>query len=149
MRMKISQEGIELIKMFEGCRLEPYFCSGNVLTIGYGHTRTVEENMSITQETAEALLAEDLKEFEEHVNKLVTVELDVNQFSSLVSFTYNLGQNSLKKSTLLRLLNQGLYDEVPGQLKRWNKSGGVVNDGLIRRREAESLLWQGKEWHHV
>jgi|TARA_Y100000015_G_C2363846_1_gene76543 lysozyme len=147
--MKISQEGIELIKKFEGCKLETYRCSANVPTIGYGHTRTVEENMSITQDTAEALLVEDLKEFEGYVNDLVTVDLNENQFSSLVSWTFNLGPSNLKSSTLLKLLNQEKYDEIPAQIKRWNKSAGVVSDGLIRRREAESLLWQGKEWHDV
>jgi lysozyme len=147
--MKISQEGIELIKKFEGCKLETYRCSADVPTIGYGHTRDVAEDMHITQEIAEKMLVEDLVEFENYVNDLVTVELTSGQFSALVAFTFNLGPNNLRSSTLLKLLNLEKYNEIPAQFKRWNKAGGKVLDGLIRRREAESLLFEGKEWHEV
>ena len=75
--------------------------------------------------------------------------LKQNQFDALVSWTFNLGPSNLKQSTLLRVLNEGEYDQVPAQIKRWNKAGGKVLDGLIRRREAEALLFEGKEWHEV
>ena len=68
---------------------------------------------------------------------------------SLVSWTFNLGGNALASSTLLKVLNNGVYEEVPHQMKRWNKVSGKVSDGLIRRREAEALLFEGKEWHEV
>ena len=147
--MKISQEGIELIKKFEGCRTESYRCSANVPTIGYGHTAGVKDGDSCTQAEAESILAEDLVEFEDYVNDLVTVELTPSQFDALVAFTFNLGPKNLGESTLLRLLNLEKYDEIPAQFKRWNKASGKVLDGLVRRREAESLLFQGKEWHEV
>jgi len=147
--MKISQEGIELIKKFEGCRTESYRCSANVPTIGYGHTAGVKDGDSCTQAEAESILAEDLVEFEDYVNDLVTVELTPSQFSAVVAFTFNLGPKNLSESTLLKLLNLEKYDEIPAQFKRWNKAGGKVLDGLIRRREAESLLFQGKEWYEV
>ena len=147
--MKTSDEGISLIKKFEGCRLEPYFCSGNVLTIGYGHTKDVVENMSITEDTAEALLKEDLKDFEEQVSNLVKVELNQNQFDALIAWTFNLGSGNLSSSTLLKKLNNSEYGEVPEQIKRWNKAGGKVLEGLIRRREAEALLFEGKDWKQV
>jgi len=147
--MKISQEGIELIKKFEGCRTESYRCSANVPTIGYGHTAGVKDGDSCTQAEAESILAEDLVEFEDYVNDLVTVELTPSQFSAVVAFTFNLGPKNLGESTLLRLLNLEKYDEIPAQFKRWNRASGKVLDGLIRRREAESLLFQGKEWHEV
>ena len=147
--MKISQEGIELIKKFEGCRTESYRCSANVPTIGYGHTAGVKDGDSCTQAEAESILAEDLVEFEDYVNDLVTVELTPSQFDALVAFTFNLGPKNLGESTLLRLLNLEKYDEIPAQFKRWNRASGKVLDGLIRRREAESLLFQGKEWHEV
>jgi len=147
--MKTSDEGISLIKKFEGCRLEPYFCSGNVLTIGYGHTKDVIENMSITEDTAEALLKEDLKDFEEQVSNLVKVELNQNQFDALIAWTFNLGSGNLSSSTLLKKLNNSEYGEVPEQIKRWNKAGGKVLEGLIRRREAEALLFEGKDWKQV
>tara|TARA_R100000664_G_C2741123_1_gene129586 strand:+ start:933 stop:1382 length:450 start_codon:yes stop_codon:yes gene_type:complete len=144
--MKTSEKGIELIKHFEGCRLEPYRCSADVLTIGYGHTRNVIENMKITEDTAEALLQQDLKDFEDHVTSLSQVELNQDQFDALVSWTFNLGAGNLKTSTMLKVLNQKKYDEVPEQMKRWNKSAGVVNDGLVKRRLAESLLFLGEDW---
>ena len=147
--MKTSDEGISLIKKFEGCRLEPYFCSGNVLTIGYGHTKDVIENMSITEDTAEALLKEDLKDFEEQVSNLVKVELNQNQFDALIAWTFNLGSGNLSSSTLLKKLNNSEYGEVPEQIKRWNKAGGKVLEGLIRRREAEALLFEGKDWKQI
>ena len=144
--METSQNGIDLIKHFEGCRLEPYLCSANVLTIGYGHTKDVVENMSITQDTAEVLLKQDLKEFEDHVSRLVEVHLNQNQFDALVSWTFNLGAGNLKTSTMLKVLNQRKYDEVPEQMQRWNKSAGVVNKGLVKRRGAEALLFASKAW---
>ena len=72
-----------------------------------------------------------------------------NQFDALVCWTFNVGGNALASSTLLKVLNNGVYEEVPHQLKRWNKAGGKVLEGLIRRRDAESLLFEGKEWHHI
>ena len=147
--METSLNGIDLIKHFEGCRLEPYLCSANVLTIGYGHTKDVVENMSITEDTAEVLLQQDLKEFEDHVNRLVEVHLNQNQFDALVSWTFNLGGANLNASTMLKVLNKGEYEEVPAQIKRWNKAGGKVLQGLIRRREAEALLFAGLDWSNV
>jgi lysozyme len=147
--MKISAEGKELIKKFEGCELESYRCSADVSTIGYGHTKGVSDGDSCTQDEADQMLTEDLEEFEQHVDRLVTVDLEQNQFDALVAWTFNLGPTNLKSSTMLRVLNEGEYGKVPGEMKRWNKAGGKTLDGLIRRREAESLLWAGKEWHEV
>ena len=147
--MKISQEGIDLIKHFEGCELESYRCSANVLTIGYGTTKNVVEGMTITQQMAEEMLDKDLLEFEEYVDKLIEVPLNQSQYDALIAWTYNLGPTNLANSSLRKVLNKGAYDEVPAQMRRWNKSNGEVLTGLVRRREAESLLFQGKEWHEV
>ncbi len=147
--MEISQEGLSLIKKFEGCKLESYKCAAGVWTIGYGSTNDVKEGMEISQERADMLLLEDVEVFEESVNKLVEVPLEQNQFDALVSWTFNLGSTNLKNSTLLKVLNDKDYDGVPAQIKRWNKAGGKVLQGLIRRREAEALLFEGKEWHEV
>jgi lysozyme len=143
--MNISQNGIDLIKEFEGCRLEPYLCAANVLTIGYGHTKDVVENMRITEDTAESLLKDDLRVFEDDVTRLVEVPLLQNQFDALVSWTFNLGAGNLKTSTLLKVLNAGEYKNVPEQIKRWNKANGKVLEGLTRRREAEALLFEKGE----
>lgn len=148
--MKTSQEGIELIKKFEGCKLAPYVCSGGVLTIGYGHTGAdVAEGQEISQECAEQLLKEDLAEFEGYVNKMVEPELTQCQFDALVAWTFNLGPTNLSTSTLLKRLNSDELNDVPYQIKRWNKAGGKVLDGLVRRREAEALLFKGDAWEHV
>ena len=147
--MQISQEGLSLIKKFEGCKLEAYKCAANVWTIGYGSTKGVKEGMEISQERAEMLLLEDVEMFENSVNKLVEVSLEQNQFDALVCWTYNLGPTNLNNSTMLKLLNAGDYHTVPNQMKRWNKSNGEVLEGLVRRREAEALLFEGEAWETV
>jgi lysozyme len=147
--MKISLEGLALIKRFEGCRLEAYKCSANVLTIGYGHTGGVKETDTITQEEADELLEKDVLKFEEYVEDNVIVELDQSQFDALVAWTFNLGPGNLRESTMLKKLNDSDYASVPSEMKRWNKAGGKTLDGLIRRRNAEALLFQSKEWHQV
>ena len=148
-KLKISQEGIALIKKFEGCELTAYQCSAGVWTIGYGHTKGIEKGMEITQQEAEDMLVEELHEYENYINDSVTAPLSQNQFDAMVSWVYNLGPANLKASTLLKVLNAGNYDGVPAQIKRWNKAGGVTLEGLIRRREAEALLFQNKEWYEV
>jgi len=147
--MKISLEGLSLIKRFEGCRLKSYKCSANVLTIGYGHTSGVKETDTITQDEADKLLQEDVEQFEKYVDDNVTVELGQSQFDALVAWTFNLGPGNLRESTLLKVLNNQDYTSVPREIKRWNKAGGKVLEGLIRRREAEALLYEGKDWSNV
>ena len=147
--LKPSQEGISLIKSFEGCELTAYRCSANVPTIGFGHTAGVSDGDTCTQEEAETMLAEDLEEFEDYVKNYVESELQQNEFDALVAWTYNLGPANLKESTMLKELNSGNFEEVPRQMKRWNRAGGEVLDGLIRRREAESRLFKGEAWEGV
>ena len=142
-------EGLALIKKFEGCELKAYQCSAGVWTIGYGHTKDVVEGMEITQEQAEQMLVDELHEYESYINKYVTVALSQNQFDALVSWVYNLGPANLKASTMLKVLNSGKYEDVPSQMKRWNKAGGKVLEGLIRRREAEACLFKGMEWFEI
>ena len=151
--MKISIEGIALIKKFEGCRLESYKCAAGVPTIGYGSTKGIEMGMTITQEGAEELLLKDIAEFEEFVLEASEMPLSQHQFDALVSWTYNLGPSNLNASTMLKVLNKGAYEDVPAQIKRWNKATvngqRVVLDGLVRRREAEALLFAGLDWNNV
>ena len=105
--------------------------------------------MTITQEQAEEMLVEELHEYEKYVNESVTVALSQNQFDALVSWVYNLGPANLKASTMLKVLNSGKYEDVPAQIKRWNKAGGKVLEGLVRRRAAEACLFSGKEWIEI
>ena len=95
------------------------------------------------------MLDVELEEYEGYINDYVQAPLSQSQFDALVAWVYNLGPNSLKQSTLLKVLNAGEYDDVPREIKRWNKANGEVLQGLVRRREAEALLFQGKKWHEV
>jgi len=147
--MNISKEGIALIKKFEGCELEAYKCAAGVWTIGYGHTKDVKEKDSITKEDAESILVHELQQYCNDVDIAVKVDLKQNEFDALVSWTYNLGPTNLNSSTMLRVLNEGKHDDVPTQIKRWNKAGGEVLKGLIRRRNAEALMFEGKDWSEV
>ena len=103
--MNISNEGISLIKRFEGCELEAYKCAAGVWTIGYGHTKNVKEGMTISKEQADNMLLNELDEYCEYVEKAVDVDLEQCQFDALVSWTYNLGSTNLNNSTMLKVLN--------------------------------------------
>ena len=146
---KISEEGLALIKKFEGCELEAYQDSVGVWTIGYGHTKDVKDGDKINRDEANNLLIEEMPEYEGYINTLVEVPLEQCQFDALVCWVYNLGPTNLQSSTMLTLLNAGKYNEIPQQIKRWNKAGGKVLQGLIRRREAEARLFEGKDWYEV
>jgi len=147
--MNISNEGISLIKKFEGCELDSYKDAVGVWTIGYGHTKNVKEGMTISKEQADNMLLNELDEYCEYVEKAVDVTLKQCEFDALVAWTYNLGPTNLNKSTMLKKLNNKEYQDVPHEIKRWNKAGGKVLQGLVRRREAESLLFQGKDWTEI
>ena len=114
--MKISQEGLSLIKKFEGCELEAYKCAAGVWTIGYGSTKGVEEGNTITQEEADKLLLDEMEEYEGYINDMVKVDLKQNEFDALVSWVYNLGSSNLSSSTLLQKLNTKEWDDVPNQI---------------------------------
>lgn len=144
--MKTNDKGIKLIKEFEGLRLQAYQDSVGVWTIGYGHTASAGSprpvsGMRITESEAEEILRRDLNQYEDAVTSSVKVPLSSNQFSALVSFTFNLGAGNLRSSTLLRKLNAGDYLGAAHEFSRWNKAGGKVLAGLTRRREAEQILF--------
>lgn len=138
---KISRDGLDLIKRWEGCRTNAYRCPAGVWTIGYGHTKTVTPGMMISHTQADNLLLEDLKEFESAVRRLVTVPLNQNQFDALVSFTFNVGVGALQGSTLLKLLNAGNYTAAAQQFNKWVRAGKQVLPGLVARREDEYQLF--------
>ena len=144
--MKISSAGVDLIKHFESCELTAYQDSVGVWTIGWGHTSGVKKGDTWTQGEADNFLLNDLDKFEGYVDLYVKVPLTQNQFDALVSWTFNLGPGNLKSSTMLTKLNEKKYDEVPSQMKRWNKAGGKVLRGLERRRNAEAAMFLGEEW---
>ena len=139
--MNLGYEGTKLLKYFEGCKLTAYQDSVGVWTIGYGHTKGVYEGMTITQEEAEQMLLTELEEYEGYVEKYVTVPLTQNQFDALVVWVYNLGPTNFRRSTLLKELNSGNYTAAGNEITKWNKAGGKVLAGLVKRREAEAELF--------
>lgn len=139
--MKINQAGLDLIKSFEGCRLAAYRDIVGVLTVGFGHTGDdVTRGLVIDQPTADALLESDLYKFEQGVSSLLQAAVTDNQFSALVCFAYNLGLHALAGSHLLKKVNASDLSAKDEFLK-WDRAGGVVVPGLLRRRTAERALF--------
>lgn len=132
-----------MVKSFEGLRLKAYRDAVGVLTIGYGHTKGVYEGQVITEKQAVNYLRSDLRQSERYVKYYVKVKLSQQQFDALVSWTFNLGPGNLKRSTMLKRLNQCNYDAVPCEMMHWNKAGRNVLAGLTRRRREEGKLFNG------
>jgi lysozyme len=146
--MRTSANGIRLIQEFEGLRLTSYLCSAGVPTIGYGATfyhdgTKVKLGQTITREQANQLLVDHLKQFEGSVTGLLNgVVLNQNQFDALVSFCYNLGAGNLAKSQLLRFVKANPNDpKIAAEFLKWNRAGGEVSTGLVRRRKKEAQLY--------
>jgi lysozyme len=149
MARKTCQAGIDIIKQWEGCFLTAYHGAADrpgLLTIGYGHTEAagppkVYAGQKITPREAENILKSDLSKVEEAVERLVKVELNDNQFATLVSFVFNVGEGNFRKSTLLKKLNAKDYDAIPSELMKWTMANGKRVQGLANRRAAEAGLW--------
>ncbi len=138
MSMIYSKSGLQLTGSFEGCRLTAYQDVKGVWTIGVGHTGPdVYEGLIITQDQADAWLLQDVQNAVNHVNSLVTVQLTQPEFDALVDFCFNVGCGAFAGSTMLKLLNAGDYAGAADQFERWDKSGGQVIAGLLRRRQTE------------
>lgn len=145
MTRQVNKAGLDLIKSFEGLRLNAYpdpATGGDPWTVGYGSTKGVKKGMTITVQEAEQRLIMDLQDACKAVERYVTIPLNDNQFAALVSFTFNVGAGNLAVSTLLKRLNEGEYGSVPMQLMRWNRAAGKILNGLTRRRTAEGDLFQ-------
>lgn len=135
--MKTSQNGINLIKQFEGCQLTAYKCPAGVWTIGYGHTAGVKEGQTITQAQADVYLSEDLAKFERMVEKYdLKYTWSQNQFDALVSFAYNVGNIDQLTANGTRT-----KEEIADKILLYNKASGQVLAGLTRRRMAEKALF--------
>jgi lysozyme len=138
-----SQNGLTLTQKFEGLRLTAYQDQVGVWTIGYGHTGTdVYPQLTITQEQANNLLMQDVASAVAAVNRLVTIAFYQDGFDALVDFAFNLGNNALAGSTLLRKLNANDFAGAAAEFPKWCKAGGKVARGLLLRRQAEQQLFQ-------
>jgi lysozyme len=145
--MKLNKAGADLIKSFEGLRLESYRCSANKETIGYGSTfyedgSPVKMGDKITKERADSLFEKVSDSFAAKVKGLIKSDINENQFSALVSFSFNVGIGNLKSSTLLKKVNANPMDaSIRNEFLKWNRAAGKVLAGLTRRREAEANLY--------
>lgn len=143
--MKLSPDGLALLKSFEGLRLDAYpdpATGGDPWTIGYGHTGLdVKPGLTITQEEADDLLAEDAHKFEQCVEEALEQPPNPHQFDAMVCLAYNIGCKAFMASTLLRLFNEGNTVAAQQQFRRWNKAAGKEMAGLTRRRDAEADLF--------
>lgn len=143
--MKISEKGIEFIIKEEGEVLHAYKCPSGVWTIGIGHTGGVTPDMKITKKQSRELLKSDLRRFENIVNKVITRPLLQHEFDALISFSFNVGTQAFKNSTLVKKINTNApYSEIRYEFLRWNKAKGKVLEGLTSRRKREAKLFYGE-----
>ena len=146
--MKLNQEGYNLITRFEGFSAKPYLCSAKVPTIGFGSTfyedgaKVTMGDKSITKERALDMFKTIADKFAVDTVKLLTKEISQNQFNAIVSFAYNCGMHSLRKSTLLKKVNINPDDAtIRQEFLKWNKAGGKILTGLTRRRNEEANIY--------
>lgn len=141
--LSYGKDGLALTQQFEGLRLTAYQDQVGVWTIGYGHTGPdVYQGLTITANEATALLLKDVATASTCVNKLVTVPLTQDEFDALVDFVFNLGTGAFASSTLLRDLNAGNFTAAVGEFQKWDRAGGQVVAGLLRRRLGEAQLFR-------
>ncbi|HEY4011653.1 MAG TPA: lysozyme [Acidobacteriaceae bacterium] len=140
-----SGKGLALTEQWEGYRLIAYQDQVGVWTIGYGHTGAdVTPGLTITQQQAEALLARDILVAARCVNTTVKLPLTQCEFDALVDLVFNLGMGAFVRSTLLAELNGGNIAAAAAQFACWDRAGGVVVAGLLKRRQTEADLFESK-----
>ncbi|CAK0768853.1 lysozyme [Gammaproteobacteria bacterium] len=144
-KLEISNFGLLLIKSFEGLKLSAYQDAAGFMTIGYGHKIKPDDDIPIhiSEDQANAILAHDASIACHAVKKLVMFPLTQGEIDALTSFTFNLGAGALKKSTLLKLVNEGKMSLASIEFGKWINAGGKPLEGLRRRREAERKLFMG------
>ena len=145
---EISDNGIELIKSFEGFRSNPYYDSVGVPTIGYGTTRYLDgtkvsmSDKPISKDEATALLKKQVSDiYGKAVNDYKTIDTNQNQFDAMTSLCYNIGTGAFKSSTLLKKHNAGDFKGAADEFLRWVYAGGQVLQGLVNRREKEREIY--------
>ena len=124
--MNISENGLNLIKSFEGCRLTAYRCPAGVWTIGWGHTGGVYEGQTITQAQADEMLVSDLASYERKVDKYSSYGWNQNEFDALVSFAYNIG--SIDQLTANGTRTRAV---IADKMLEYNKAAGKILAGIV------------------
>ena len=146
--MTTSKLGLQLIKDFEGLRLDAYKCPAGVWTIGYGHTKGVKQGMVIDQARADDLMIEDVAPCERELNALC-INFRQEQFDALVSWMFNLGAGNFLASTLKKkICNDAPDEEIAAEIIRWTKAGGHPLVGLMKRRVAEANMFVGYDLYY-
>lgn len=144
-RLQVSRNAIELIKRFEGFRAGSAQLPDGRWIIGYGHTKTAREGVEIGEADAEALLLYDLIGVSHTINELVFTPLNQNQFDALAAFTFNVGAENFKASSVLKRVNEGALIPAAYALEQWRRADfegeRIVVDALVRRRAAEKTLF--------
>lgn len=142
MTVQYSQAGLALTKQFESCRLTAYQDVKGVWTIGWGHTGPdVLPGLVWTQKQADDALALDINWANNVVNSLCHASLTQSEHDALVDFVFNVGSGNFAHSTMLTYLNQGNMVMAALEFEKWDKAGGVVVAGLLRRRQAEERMF--------
>jgi lysozyme len=144
--MKMTDDGLALIKRWEGFRAAAYRDAVGVWTIGYGHTAMagepqVKAGLRISEAEGEVILRRDVEQFARGVRAAVKAEISDAQFSALVSFAYNVGLGNFRSSSVLAAVNRKDFAAVPRRLQLWSKAGGRVLPGLVKRRADEAALF--------
>lgn len=146
--MSVPQAAINIIKRYEGLRLEAYKCPAGVWTVGYGSTqlngKPVKQGDKLTLQQAEELLKKEADNFRIRIAPFIKVSVNENQLSALISLAFNIGVTAFKNSTLLRKLNGKDYFGAADQFLVWTKANGRELLGLKRRREEERALFLKK-----
>jgi lysozyme len=142
--MTYSKTGEQLTERFEGFRLQAYADTGGIWTIGYGHTNGVHPGMTCTPEQAQVWLEQDTQAAANAVNRLVDVPLKQAEFDALVDFVFNLGAGAFARSTMLKDLNAGNLAAAALQFPLWDHDAGRVLAGLLHRRLAEQMEFEGR-----
>ena len=146
--MKTSQQGLDLIKRYEGYKAKPYKCPAGLWTVGYGHLigdgHTLPNNCNriFTLEEINALLAKDVIRFERGIERYISIPITQNMFDALISFSFNLGLGTLQRSSLRQKINRGDFEGAKKVLLKYNKANGKVLKGLDLRRKAEAMLFE-------
>lgn len=148
-QMTTSPAGRKLLSVREGNKLKAYQDSIGVWTIGVGHTAAAglphpKAGMTITAAESDFILSRDLVQFENGVNKAITVPMSQNEFDALVSLAFNIGLGNFSSSTLVKKMNAGDKTAAADQFLVWNKAGGKVIKGLTTRRKAERAQFLGE-----
>jgi len=143
----INDAGLEIIKRYEGWSSKPYKCPAARWTIGWGATWNIKgkpvtsKHPPINKKQGTALLKRELHHVEKAIGKLITVELTENMFSSLCSFSFNVGTGNLQRSTLRMILNRGQYEDAADEFPKWRRANGRILKGLVKRRASERELF--------